>query len=1223
MLSLCAGWQALVGPNGIWPRPNTVQPYMQEGGKFLQGGQASFQPPMADADAVRAGKPAASYAQLPLSFEANQGQTDGQVKFLSRGRGYSLFLTGDEAVLKLQESEVRSQKSGGERQDSGFRTRDSVLARRFDDVSTLRRTTDNERRTASLLRLKLVNANPKAAVSGAHELPGKVNYFLGNDPKKWRTNVPTYAQVRYRNVYPGIDLVYHGNQSGQLEYDFVVAPGADPGTILLAVDAAGRAGSKQKAESSRQKAAKSGWPKIDYNGDLVVRLDNGEEVRFHKPLVYQEEESGVRSQKSGVKDEIRKSIIENRQSTIVNRQVLEGHFALDAQNYVHFTLGSYDRTRALVIDPVLVYSTYLGGSGVDSGSGIAVDSSGNVYVTGITSSDNFPTANAYQAQLSGNQNAFAAKLNPGGSALIYSTYLGGGAEVESAIAVDSSGDVYLTGQTSSNSFPTTPGAFQTSLAGTGVSNVFVAELNPAGSALIYSTYLGGSGGDSGSSIAVNSSGDALLTGYTKSTNFPTASPYQESLAGPVNAFVAELNPAGSALVYSTYLGGSSGDYGSGIALDSSGNAYVTGRTLSANFPTTQGAFQTSLGGSGATNAFVTKLNSKGTALVYSTYLGGIGYDAASSIAVNSSGNAYVTGSAGPGFPTVNPLQASLGGTADNAFVTELNPTGSALVYSTYLCGSGSDAGQAIAVDSSGDAYVTGSTSSTNFPTVNPFQATLAGEQNAFVAELNSQGSALVYSTYLGGNSKDWGQGVAVDSVGNAYVAGGAISTDFPVINPLQATSGGDGDAFVAKISTANSPGIAFGPEALAFAAQAEGTPSASQAVTLTAAGSQPLILTRSSISGDFAFATTATSCPYSGGTVPAGTTCTIDVTFTPTATGTRAGSVTLNDDASSSPQTLSLKGTGVGASPTPVAVVSPSSLTFGSQLLGTTSAPQPVTLSNTGTAALAIASISTLGDFNQTNTCGGSLAAGGSCTINVAFTPPSIIPSGANSTTTLTGSLTITDNSRNATGTTQTVSLSGTWQDFTISIPSGSSSSATVSPGQSAMFKLSVGSEGGFNESVSLTCGGFPTDSTCVASPNSVAPGSNFTIIVTTTAPSAVAPRTLPQPRLPGPQALMMLAMLLAGIAWTLRAQPQSFLRSLSSAKTGERGSTPTIRRTVFLPLAAGLLLALALAGCGGGVAPNSNHGTPVGTYNLTVTGTAGSGSAAVSHSVTLTLNVS
>jgi hypothetical protein len=1159
------------------------------------------------------GKPSVSYAKLPLSFEANQGQTDGQVKFLSRGRGYELFLTGDEAVLELQDSGARIQDSGP--WEPGVGSQDAGdITKRSAAVRASQRTTDNGPRTARVLGLKLANANPNAAVSGARELPGKVNYFLGNDPRKWRTNVPTYAQVRYRNVYPGIDLVYHGNQSGQLEYDFVVAPGADPGLISLAVHGRPQGGNRHKAVGDAQ-------PKLNSNGDLVILMNDSDEVRFRKPVVYQEQDSGLRTQDSGAKNSAQ-SAASNRKSPITNCKFVEAHFLLDAQNRVHFALGPYDHTQALVIDPVLVYSTYLGGSGVDSGSGIAVDSSGDAYVTGITASSNFPTAHAYQTHLAGGQNAFVAKLNPTGSALIYSTYLGGGAEVESAIAVDSSGDVYLTGQTLSNSFPTTPGAFQTSLAGTGISNAFVAELNPAGSALIYSTYLGGSGGDGGASIAVNSSGNAFLTGYTKSTNFPTAGPYQASLAGPVNAFVAEVNRAGSALVYSTYLGGSEGDYGSGIAVDSSGNAYVTGRTLSPNFPTTPGAFQTSLGGSGATDAFVTKLNSKGAALVYSTYLGGNGYNAASSIALDSSGDAYVTGSAGPGFPTANPLQASPGGTADNAFVTELNPTGSALVYSTYLGGSGNDAGLGIAVDSSGNAYVTGMASSTDFPTANPLQATLAGGQNAFVAELNTQGSALVYSTYLGGNSKDWGQGVAVDSSGNVYIAGGAISTDFPVISPLQVTSGGNGDAFIAKIAPANSPGIAFGPYALTFAAQAEGTSSASQAVTLTAAGSQPLILTGSSISGDFAFATTATSCPYSGGTVPAGSTCTIDVTFTPTATGTRTGSVTLNDNASSSPQTLTLKGTGVGPTPTPVAVVSPSSLTFGTQLPGTTSAPQPVTLSNTGTAALAITSISALGDFSQTNTCGGSLAVGGSCTIDVTFTPPSTIPPGANSTT-LTGSLTITDNSRNAPGTTQTVSLSGTWQDFTISISSGSSSSATISPGQSATYKLSVGSEGGFNESVAFTCGGFPVASTCVVAPDSVAPGSNVTIILTTTAPSTIAPQTLPQPRLPGPEALMMLVMLLTGISWTLRAQAQRFLRSLSSAKTGDRGSPPTIRRRVFLSLGAGLLLALALAGCGGGLPPYSNHGTPVGTYNLTVTGTAGSGSTTVSHSVTLTLNVS
>jgi hypothetical protein len=1135
----------------------------------------------ADAGAVPSGKPAVSYAKLPLSFEANQGQSDKQVKFLSRGRGYGLFLTGDEAVLELR--------------DSGFRIQDSgPRAKTFGAMSALQRTTDNGRRTTkSVLRLKLVNANQNVGVTGANELPGKLNCFIGNDPKKWRTNVPTYAQVRYRNIYPGIDLVYYGNQGGQLEYDFVVAPGADPNSILLAVDAAGRV-------SSKQKAVGSGQPKIDSNGDLVVHMDRADEVRFHRPLVYQVEESGA-------KDENRKSKIVNRQSSSVNRQFREGHFTLDAQNRVHFALGPYDHTQPLVIDPVLVYSTYLGGNFLDYGNGIAVDPTGNAYVTGTTESTNFPTANPLQASLAGSQNAFVAKLNATGSALVYSTYLGGrNIDIGYGIAVDSSGNAYVTGMTKSADFPTTPGAFQTTLGS--AFNAFVAELNPTGSALVYSTFLGGSGGEYGFGIAVDSSGDAYVTGSTSSTNFPTANPIQANLAGPVSAFVAELNPTGSALLYSTYLGGNGGEYGSGIAVDSSGNAYVTGRTLSTNFPTTRGAFQASLRGPGATNAFVAKLNSTGSALAYSTYLGGSGYDAAASIAVDSSGNAYVTGvAASSDFPTATPLQASLGGTAGNAFVTELNPTGSALVYSTYLGGSRADAGLSIAVDSSGNAYVTGSTTSINFPTANPLQANSAGSMSAFVARLNPPGSALVYSTYLGGNNKDWGQGIAVDSSGNAYVTGGASSTDFPIINPLQGRSGGYGKAFVAKIGASNSPGIAFGSRALTFASQTVGTPSASQSVTLTAAGSQPLILTSSTTNGDFAFATTPTSCPYTGGTVASGDTCTIDVTFEPTATGTRNGSVTINDNASGSPHNVSLRGTGAGVATAPVAAVSPGTLTFSGQLLGTTSAAQPVTLSNTGNAALTITSISISGDFSQTNNCGVSVAASGSCTINVTFTPQLLTPPQAGPTT-MTGTLTIADNSRNTTGSTQTVSLSGMWEDFTLATPSGYSSSATVSPGQTAKYTLSVAGEGGFNQSVALTCAGVPSASTCVVSPNSVAPGNNFTVLVTTTAPSAIAPRIFPQPRLPRPQALLMLAVLLAGIVWTIRGSRQGRVS----------------RRRVFLPLAAGLLLALALAGCGGGsVGGNSNHGTAAGTYNLTVTGTVGSGSTALSNSVTLKLTVS
>jgi hypothetical protein len=1101
-----------------------------------------------------------SYAQLPLSFEANQGQTDQSVKFLSRGRGYGLFLAGEEVVLELQESGVGSQESEG-------RTKRSRA------MSALQRTKDNGPRTP-VLRLKLLNADPNATITGARELPGKVNYFLGNDPKKWRTNVPTYGEVRYRSVYPGIDLVYYGNQGGQLEYDFVVAPGADPRSILLAVDATAQVGSKQKPVGS-------GRPKIASNGDLVVRADGDHEVRFRKPFVYQPDTG---------------SSLANRRSSLT-----QGRFILDAQNRVHFALGPYDHTRPLVIDPVLVYTTYLGGSGWDQGFGIAVDSSGNIYVTGCAQSTNFPTASPLQARLAGGQNVFVAKLNPTGSALVYSTYLGGtGADQSFGIAVDSSGNAYVTGGTKSANFPTTPGAFQTSLRS--AFNAFVAKLNPTGSALVYSTFLGGSGGEYGFGIAVDTSGDAYVTGSTASTNFPTANPIQASLAGDENAFVAELNPKGSVLVYSTYLGGTSIDIGYGIGVDSSGNAYVAGSTSSSDFPTAN-PIQASL--AGTSNAFVAKLNWSGSALTlaYSTYLGG-GEDVGNAIAVDSSGRAHVAGyTDSPSFPTASPLQESLAG-SQNAFVAELNPTGSALVYSTYLGGSGHDMGLGIAVDSSGNAYVIGSTTSINFPTANPLQASLAGPTNAFVAKLSWNGSALSlgYSTYLGGSYQDSGWGIAVDSSGNAYVIGCAGSTNFPTVAPFQAAS--EGGAFVAKIGAADSPGIAFGPGALTFPNQILETPSPSQSVTLTAAGSKPLNLTGSTVSGDFALATTDTSCPYSGGTVAAGGTCTIDVTFTPTATGTRSGSVTISDDASSSPQSFSLTGRGVATGP--VADVSPGSLTFGSQLVGTTSAAQPVTLSNTGNAALTVTSISVIGDFGQTNNCSVSVAAGSSCTINVTFTPQSVmLPP---TPPTLSGALTITDNSRNTPGSTQTVSLSGTLQDFMLITPTGYSSSATVSPGQTAKYTLSVVGEGGFDQLVALSCGGVPTESTCAVSPNPVVPGSNFSLLVTTTAQSAIAPRTLPPPLLPRPQALLALAVLLACIAWTVRAARQAGAR----------------RWAMLLPLAAGLLLALGLAGCGGGSSSiRGNYGTSPGAYTLTVTGTAGSGSATLSHSVTVILNVS
>ena len=672
-----------------------------------------------------------SYGKLPLQFEANRGQTDKDVHFLSRGPGYSLYLTAGEAVLVLSKPAVDAKRVA--------------------------------------LRMSLVGAARAYAVSGIDELPGKANYFIGKDPAKWRRNVPTYARVRYREVYPGIDLIYYGNQR-QLEYDFVLAPGADPKKIVLGFKGA------DKLE-------------IDAQGELVLHAP-GEDIRQHKPVIYQEID-GV-------------------------RRDIAGGYVRKGANRVGFKVAAYDTTRPLVIDPVVLsYSTYLGGINGDSGSGIAVDANGNAYITGGTASSDFPTtAGAFQPTATGSH-AFVTKLNSIGAA-VYSTYLGGsGSEGGSAIAVDAGGNAYVTGATQSTDFPTTAGAFQATIGGSG--NAFVTKLDPAGSALVYSTYLGGSGDiNPGSGIAVDADGNAYLTGWTNSINFPTTQQaFQPAFSGGYDVFVTKLDPAGSALVYSTYVGGTRFDEANGIAVDAGGNAYVTGLTDSTDLPTTPGVFQPTLSGS-SEDAFVTKLDPTGSALVYSTYLGGAFIDSGSGIAVDANGNAYVAGwTDSHNFPTTpgafQPIKLSVGA---DAFVTKLNPAGTGLVYSTYLGGDGTDTGEGIAVDADGNAYVTGTTGSTNFPTtlgaVQP--AFRGGFGDAFVTKLDPGGSTVVYSTYLGGSGREEGSGIALDVHRNAYVTGATRSADFPTTpGSVQPVYGGlasprapDGsffipDAFVAKI----------------------------------------------------------------------------------------------------------------------------------------------------------------------------------------------------------------------------------------------------------------------------------------------------------------------------------------------------------------------------------------------------------------------------------------
>src|SRR5438445_9203757 len=891
------------------------------------------------------------YKRLPLTFEPNQGQIDKEVKFLAVGTAYTLFLTSRAEPVLVFNSLASNL------------TVKSQLPNPADgpDYATMS--------TGFAMRIKLLGSRRGAPLRsrGLKELPSTTNYFYGIDRKAWYSGIPHFGKVSYENVYPGIDILYHANQQ-QLEFDFLVAPGADPKAIVLGLDDASQV-------------------KIDARGGLLLESPAGN-IRLHRPRLYQLKEGFP-----------------------AKREVVSGRYVFKGARRVGIEVASYDASRPLIIDPTLSYSTFLGGSDFDQATAVAVDSAGLAYVAGLTTSTNFPTTTGAFDRTVSKCDVFVSKFNPaasGAASLMYSTYLGGSQnDIGKAIAVDSSGNAYVAGQTFSNDFPTTAGAFRTTFGG--VADAFVTKLNSNGTALSYSTYLGGSDLDQGRGIALDSSNNAYVTGFTHSSNFPTQSPIQPARGSSqdADAFVSELAANGSALLYSTYLGGNAYDQGNGIAVDSSGEAYITGSTRSSNFPVV-GALQVTCSSCPTINdGFVAKLGPGGSTLLYSTYLGGSGDDQANGIAVDSLGSAYVTGlTSSSNFPTTaGAFQSTLSGTV-GAFVSKLNGNGSTLIYSTYLRGSTLDFGQSIAVISS-NAYVTGQTMSSNFPTANPIQATCSSRSAgcAFVTELNHAGSAAVLSTYLGSAALDEAIGLGVDSLGNAYVAGDTASSAFPTANAFQSTFGaGPYDAFMAEILL--TPTAAPSPTRLNFGSQQIGSTSTPQPVTLSNTGTAVLNLTNIATSGDYGQNNTC------GTSVAAGGSCTINVTFTPTVTGTRTGTLTIIDNAGNSPQTVNLTGNGTGTGP--VVSLNPTSLTFGAQGVGTTSASQQVTLSNTGTAVLNFTSIVASGEYAQTNTCGTTLAAGTSCTINVTFTPTV--------TGTRTGAITITDNAPNSP---QTVNLRG------------------------------------------------------------------------------------------------------------------------------------------------------------------------------------------------------
>ncbi len=810
-----------------------------------------------------------TFGKLPLGFEVNAGQTDERVKFLARGKGYGLFLTAQEAVLTLHGNNGKSGLDLRSRAQNPVKQSIPALA-----TATLRQselhdgvTTEREHpHDSDILRLQLANARITQQPVGIEPLPGVANYFIGNDPAAWHTDIATFRQVRYPGVYRGVDLVYYGNQ-GQLEYDFVVAPGADSAPIRMHFD-----GAKSLT--------------LNPSGDLTIAATNGSVV-FNRPVVYQD--------------------IDGR------RNPVEGRFKLLAGNTIGFSIGRYDHAQPLVIDPVLTYSTYFGGSDVDFVTSVTTGSDGSAYVTGLTLSEDFPlTSGAFQAinyasAASSVTTAFVSKFNASGTALLYSTYIGGNAiagtlynqgDYGKSIAVDSSGEAYITGYTYSQNFPVTAGAYQTGARqqpkqATG----FVTKLNPAGTALVYSTYLGGNVLDEPTAITIDTTGSAYISGVTYSTNFPTTSGALQSVnksagTGSYNQFVSKLNPTGTALVYSTYLGGSAatnspiGDffYTNPIVVDASGNAYVAAFTSSTDFPVTSAAYQRT--NKGGFNATLSKINPTGTALIYSTYLGGTGDTYSQGLAIDSAGNAYLAGfTSSTNFPvTSGAFQSSNKATVwssmntsnpsnTNGFITKINPAGSALVYSTYLGGTagpwGGDQIYSLALDSAGDVYVAGSVTSADFPvTSGAFQSTNKGathccdyttyDTNAFLTELNPTGTALLYSTYFGGSGQqnpagpgpvngDQVDDIALSSTGQLYMVGITGSSNFPTTT----------DAFETTYRSQQNTGF--------VAAFNFGTPvTASSTKTVLAASGNPVV-------PGTTVTFTATLAPVSGTGTPTGT----------------------------------------------------------------------------------------------------------------------------------------------------------------------------------------------------------------------------------------------------------------------------------------------------------------------------------------------------------------
>ncbi|HXA00004.1 MAG TPA: SBBP repeat-containing protein [Candidatus Dormibacteraeota bacterium] len=1105
-------------------------------------------------------------SQLPLTFERNEGQVSSPAKFIARGKNYKLLLGSAEAVFSVNSAIDIEHASPG---------------------------ANNPRS----IRMQFAGANKNAAITGLEKSGATTNYFIGNNPEKWRTGIPSYRNIKVQNLYDGIDLLYYGKGT-ELEHDLIVAPKKDPAAIKI---------SFAEAESLQ----------VGHNGDLIVKAPAGE-LHLKKPKIYQK--------------------IGNS-----NRDI-EGGYLLSASNEVGFHIGEYDANKPLVIDPVLEFSTYFGGNEEDVIIGIAVDPSGNIYVAGGTSSTDFPLKNPLQSALNPSLcgaapntfrcgSGFISKLNPAGNSLIYSTYFGGtgtGGEAVRTVAVDAQENVYLVGITTATDFPVTSGAYSTQYtAGTcpgfACREGFVAKLAPSGSALIYSTYLGAPGDSVAETATVDGLGQVYVTGTTSSTSFPTTpGTFQTTctlLTPPAPqqcfvAFVTALNAAGSALVYSTYFGDNTTV--NAIAVDANGSAVFAGSVTPGSLPLVN-ALQTQ-----PAPGFFAKLKPDGSGLLFSSYLGGTvsgraaNQVAISGLALDSFGNIYMTGQTSSlNFPTTpGAFQETVTSTGGYfGFVTKIDKSGSApLAYSTYLTGQAvvnpvsSTGTLGIAVDSAGQAYVIGATNQSDFPQMNSLLPSYAAAPcvnpgsfqctHAFVSELNSQGTGLVFSTFLGGSNVDAGFAIAVDQSHAIYAAGDTNSTDFPVLNAFQATPGGGTscpnsapcfDGFVAKIQQ---PGLVASPGSLAFPLQLVGTQSTAQQITITNTSTQSIQILSVTTAGDFS---ENDGCI---GTLSAGSSCVIHVFFSPTASGQRTGTLTLTDGGVGGPINISLTGQGSA----PAASVSPDTFSFIPVSQGATEGPVPITLTSNGTAPLHISSVALSGtnpgDFSQTNNCVGTvLAVNATCTINVSFTP--------SAETARTATLVITDD---AVVSTQSVALQGTGTaPFQVAPAANSSTTAAVTAGQTANYSLQLNPNKGFAGNVSLACSGAPTAAKCTVTPASVsvtsATAANISVSISTTgSSSALGPiRSLP---------FLDLRFYPAFAAWLV------FLLLIWMNRTKD-----VARKLSASAILSVLAIFLFASGCGGGstsITPPPQI-TPKGSYTITVNATANN---LPTQSISLTLTV-